>query len=94
MSSLLPKSLSSTTKIGLTVAQFITLVASLLGGAGSIGFVVGNLLPRVEQVETQTRDLQILQAKLGLTMERLSAIVEMDHEILKHVSHHSPPQSP
>jgi hypothetical protein len=85
MSSMVPKSLSSGTKVALSVAQLITLVAAVLGGGGSVGFILGNLIPRLEQVEARSAENQLVQAKLTLTLERLSAIVEMDHDTLKAV---------
>lgn len=86
MSSMIPKSLSSGTKVALSVAQLITLIAAVLGGGGSVGFILGNLIPRLEQVEARSAETQLVQAKLALTLERLSAIVEMDHDTLKAVA--------
>lgn len=83
MSSMVPKSLSSGTKVALSVAQLITLVAAVLGGGGSVGFILGSLIPRLEQVEARSVETQLVQTKLALTLERLSAIVEMDHDALK-----------
>jgi hypothetical protein len=87
---MVPKSLSSGTKVALSVAQLITLVASVLGGGGSVGFILGNLIPRLEQVESRTTDVQVLQTKLALTLERLAAIVEMDHDALNNMRADNP----
>jgi len=74
------QSISPASRVSLTAAQLITLIAALLGGGGSVGFVFGNLLPRLEAVEVKGASMALVLERVAATSDRLATIIEMQRE--------------
>ena len=68
--------LSSVTKISLTVPQLLALLGAFVGGAGSIGFVYGSLLPRFHTIESTVQEIQKTQQLQAVTLARVTTLLE------------------
>jgi len=68
--------ISSATKISLTVPQLLAVLGAFVTGAGSVGFIYGSLLPRMQTIEKTVVEIQKTQQLQAVTLARVTTLLE------------------